>query len=185
MFSGPGEVITYSYTVKNQFQNVIKFNITDDKLGSVPCNVSQLAIGMEVTCQLPYTTTDEDVAAGVIKNTATATGEFVKNDGVSTFDPTVMTASAEVLYAPQCKLELKKTASPTMYATTGEVISYKYTLKSVGPLELNGPFTLTDDRVDEWACDDGAGILALCPACAPILCTASYTIKESDVARIS
>ncbi len=87
MFNGPGEVITYSYTVKNQFQNVINFNITDDKLGSVPCNVSQLAIGMEVTCQLPYTTTDEDVAAGVIKNTATATGSSLKMMGFSLLTP--------------------------------------------------------------------------------------------------
>lgn len=182
VFIGPGEVITYSYIFKNTSGTAIKFNIIDDKLGAVPCDVSELIPGAVATCQLTYTTTEEDVAAGIIQNTASATGAFVKQDtGYFTFDETVMTDSAEVVYELQCKLDLKKSANPTMYTMSGQVIEYSYTLSSINAMELHGPFAIADDRVDEWSCDDGGGTLALCAGCAPIICRGSYTVKDADV----
>lgn len=184
VFSGAGEVITYSYTLTNTSAKFFMYSITDDKLGAVPCGSDRLEAGQSVTCQMTYTTTDADVAAGVIKNTALAKAVFPMQDldwFIIDESSAELSASAEVIFTPQCKLDLKKSASPTMYQLAGEVIEYTYTLKSVGPLELHGPFTITDDRVDEWSCDDAGGSLALCESCAPIICKGSYTIRESDV----
>jgi len=71
-FSGAGEVITYSYTLTNTNAKFFLFSITDDKLGVVPCGSDRLEVGQSITCQMTYTTTEADVAAGVIANTALA-----------------------------------------------------------------------------------------------------------------
>jgi hypothetical protein len=184
VFSAPGETITYSYTVTNTSAKFFMYTVIDNKLGTVPCGSDRLEAGQSITCQTTYTTTDADVSAGVIQNTAVARAVFPMQDlDFMTIDESVaeLSASAEVVYSPQCKLELKKSAHPTMYQFAGEVIEYTYTLKSIGPMELHGPFTIDDDRVDEWSCDDAGGSLALCESCAPIICKSSYTIKESDV----
>jgi uncharacterized repeat protein (TIGR01451 family) len=184
VFSGAGEVITYSYALTNTSAKFFMYSITDDKLGAVPCGSDRLEAGQSVTCQMTYTTTDADVAAGVIQNTALAKAVFPMQDldwFIIDESSAELSDSAEVVFAPQCKLTLKKSASPTMYQLAGDVIEYTYTLNSVGPLELHGPFTIADDRVDEWSCDDAGGSLALCESCAPIVCKGSYTVKESDV----
>jgi len=180
IFTGPGEVITYTYTLKNTNSVVLTFSITDDKLGAVPCQVSELGAGATATCQLTYTTTEEDVAIGVIQNTASAIGA-VGPQGPFTFDETVMTASAEVVYQPpKCQLEITKSANPTTYITAGEVIEYTYDIHNIGYGDVSGPFTVVDDRVDESSCDDAGGTFSLCVDCS-MSCRGSYTIKDSDV----
>ncbi|HET9912591.1 MAG TPA: hypothetical protein VFQ13_11920, partial [Anaerolineales bacterium] len=158
VFSGPGEVITYSYILKNPENIPLDFSITDDKFGAVPCASTGLQPGGTITCQLSYTTTEADVAAGVIKNTASARG-ILQRQGSGfwevDYEPAVKTASVEVVYEPpHCQLDLEKSASPTSYLTAGEVIQYTYAIHNIGYTEVSGPFAVADDKVDEWACDD-------------------------------
>lgn len=184
VFSGPGEVITYSYILKNTNARYFEFSMTDDKLGAVPCGSIRLEAGQSITCQISYTTTEGDVAAGVIRNTAAGKGVFPPQDIVWTTleaNETVKTDSVEVVYEPpQCQLDLEKSASPTTYLTAGEVIQYTYQIHNIGFAEVSGPFTLTDDKIDEWTCDDEGAAFNLCVDCF-ITCRGSYTVKGSDV----
>jgi hypothetical protein len=177
-------VITYSYTLKNTSARFFDFNMNDDKLGAVSCGSTRLEAGQSITCQLPYTTTDADVAAGVIKNTALAKGIFPSESiGWTTMEAeeTVKTDNAEVVYElPQCQLTLEKSASQATYLTAGEVIQYTYQIHNTGYAEVSGPFTVADDKIDEWSCDDEGMAFNLCVDCF-ITCRGSYTVKASDV----
>ncbi len=185
VFTGAGQVITYSYIVKNENSGKVAFSITDDMLGDVLCDVSEFAGDGSVTCQMTYVTTDEDVAARVIKNTATLIGVaepiIIYGDATMEYQNTTLTASAEVVYEePDCQLELKKTASPTTYINAGQVISYTYKIHNTGYSNVSGPFSIADDIIDEWSCDDGGGAFDLCVDCS-ITCSGTYTIQGSDV----
>ncbi|HMB23618.1 MAG TPA: hypothetical protein VKP08_12330 [Anaerolineales bacterium] len=184
VFTGPGEVITYSYNLNNTNYVYFDFSVTDDKLGAVPCGSTRLEAGQTTVCQLSYTTTEQDVAAGVIKNTASAIGELQHQPMGWTeidFEPVVRTDSVEVVYEPpQCQLQLGKSANPTTYLTAGEVIQYTYAIHNIGTAEVSGPFAVTDDKIDEWTCDDAGVEFNLCVDCF-ITCRGSYTVKASDV----
>lgn len=181
VFTGPGQVITYSYSLKNP--NNIRFDqfsITDDKLGAVACGSTSLEIGQTITCQLSYTTTEQDVAAGTINNTASAIG-VLQPQGSIDYEPVERSDSVQVAYeVPQCQLDLEKSASKTTYLAAGEVIHYTYTIHNIGFAEVSGPFAVADDKVDEWTCDDDGTIYSLCVDCF-ISCQGSYTVKSSDV----
>jgi len=184
VFTGPGEVITYSYNLKNTNNVYFDFSITDDKFGAVPCGSTRLGAGETITCQTSYTTTAADVAAGVINNTASANG-ILQPQGSGfwevDFEPVVRTDSAEVVYElPQCQLDLEKSASPTTYLAAGQVIQYTYTIHNIGYGEVSGPFAMADDKIDEWTCDDEGVEFSLCVDCV-ITCRGSYTVKGSDV----
>jgi uncharacterized repeat protein (TIGR01451 family) len=184
IFTAAGEVITYSYTLTNTNAKFFLYSITDDKLGIVPCGSDRLEVGESVTCQMTYTTTEADVAAGVITNTALARVVFPAQDlDYMTIEESVteIESSTEVVYQPpQCQLELKKTASQSMYLEAGEVIEYSYEVQNIGHGNVSGPFSVMDDRVDGWSCDDSGTVFDLCIGCV-LNCHASYTVKQSDV----
>jgi uncharacterized repeat protein (TIGR01451 family) len=77
---------------------------------------------------------------------------------------------------PNPAISLTKTPNPTTYAKVGDVITYTYTFKNTGNVTLNGPFTVTDDKVTTVTC--AAGPLA--PG-ASLTCTGSYTITQADM----
>jgi len=132
---------------------------------------------------MSYTTTGQDVAAGVIHNTALAKGIFVPESGWLGLDAesAEKSDSAEVVFElPQCQLNLEKSASPTTYLNAGQVIQYTYTIHNIGYAEVSGPFAVADDKIDEWTCDDEGGAFSLCVDCV-ITCRGSYTVKGSDV----
>jgi uncharacterized repeat protein (TIGR01451 family) len=73
-FSAAGTVITYTYVVKNTGNVPLHgVDVTDSRLGAVPCPASSLAASASMTCTTRYTTTDDDVAAGGVTNTGSAT----------------------------------------------------------------------------------------------------------------
>jgi hypothetical protein len=179
-FTEAGQVITYTYIIKNGDGRPVTFNVTDDKLGEINCGSSIVDVNGTVTCQMTYTTTEADVAAGVIKNVATMTG-VAEPVGPIEYPEVVLTASAEVVYEqPTCQLELKKTAHPTTYSEVGEVISYTYEIHNIGLSNVSGPFSIADDLVDEWFCDDGGVPFDLCVDCS-ITCNGTYIVQASDV----
>jgi len=83
-FTAPGQIITYTYTVKNAGNlTVTSISVTDDKIaGAVPCTPSTLAPGASATCTASYTITPADVTNGSVVNTAKATGKDPANQPV-------------------------------------------------------------------------------------------------------
>jgi uncharacterized repeat protein (TIGR01451 family) len=80
-----GDAVVYSFTVQNTSTVTISnIAVTDTppshaaQLGTITCTPNPLPAGQTATCtaQFPYSATGDDVAAGEILNTATATGIY-------------------------------------------------------------------------------------------------------------
>lgn len=74
-----GDTIRYVFDVTNPAQSsnvsLTEVTVTDAKVGTVACPVSQLAPGSTVRCTAaPYVLTQADIDAGYVDNSATATG---------------------------------------------------------------------------------------------------------------
>jgi large repetitive protein len=77
-FSRVGEVLHYEFLVTNTGNTTLTdVVVTDDRPGMSPilCPATTLAAGASMTCTATYVTTQADVDAGRVDNTATASGQ--------------------------------------------------------------------------------------------------------------
>ena len=88
-----GDKVSYSFAVTNTGNVTLSgVSVADPKVGKVTCPETTLAPGKQTTCTAVYTATSADIAAGVVKNTATVTAvapdkkTVAATDSVS-FDP--------------------------------------------------------------------------------------------------
>ena len=167
-YSAVGQTISYSYLVTNSGGTAFAgpVTVTDDK-ATVTCPAGGLAIGASMTCHATYTITQADLDAGSVTNTAQAHA----NGTDSNTDQKTVTA----VQSPA--LHLDKTATPQTYSAVGDTISYSYKLTNTGNVTLVAPFTVSDDKLTVTC---PATPTSLAPT-ASITCTASYTIKQSDM----
>jgi uncharacterized repeat protein (TIGR01451 family) len=172
-YSAVGQVITYSYVVKNAGNVTLAgpFTVSDDKLGAISCPAGSLAPGASVTCTASYTIQQSDLDGGSIKNTATASTTYKAQ--TITSNPSSATVTAQQSPA----LLLTKSASPTIYSYPGQTIVYSYEIKNSGNVTLSGPFTVNDDKLGSFQC----GVVASLAPGASVSCTKSYTIQASDL----
>jgi uncharacterized repeat protein (TIGR01451 family) len=169
-FTAPGTLITYTYTVTNNGNVTLSaISLTDDKLGSITCPQTSLAVGASMTCTASYTTTQADVDNGGVSNTATVTGTTPSGGTVTAKD------SANVPADQLPSIKLTKSASPTHFAAAGTTITYSYLVTNSGNVTLN-PVTLTDNRLGPVSCPHGS----LAPG-ASMTCTATYVTTQTDV----
>ncbi|MGX1934677.1 DUF7507 domain-containing protein [Microbacterium resistens] len=181
-----GQTITYSFTVTNT-GNVTVTDVTVEEgdfsgsgeLSEITCpdDASSLAPGASVTCTATYETTQADVDAGGITNTASSTGTSPSGEPVVSA-PSDVTIPA----ASEPDLTLVKSADKTELVV-GETVIYSFIVTNTGNT------TLTDVVVDEGdfsgsgalseiTCPDGAASLA--PG-EQVTCTATYTVTQADV----
>ena len=74
-YSLPGQVITYTYVLKNTGPIAINaISLADNKVATVNCPANTLAPGAQMSCTGLYTITAADVTATTVTNIATATG---------------------------------------------------------------------------------------------------------------
>ena len=148
--------------------------VTDDR-ATVTCPTTLLAPGQSLTCTATYVITQDDLNAGAVINTATATS------GTTTSPPDSATAVA----GPAPQLALEKTASPLFYDHVGEEITYIYEITNDSEATLNGPFSVVDDRVTT-ATDRATGpgtpdVPDPLPRGTSVTCKASYFITQEDL----
>jgi hypothetical protein len=77
-YSAPGTLITYSYKVTNTGnEDLTAVSVTDPHVGlsAISCPSASLAPAATETCTATYTTTQADITAGSITNTASASGK--------------------------------------------------------------------------------------------------------------
>ncbi|WP_052193535.1 DUF7507 domain-containing protein [Microbacterium sp. ZOR0019] len=185
--SQAGDVVTYSFVVTNTGTVTITDLSIDDTtfsgtnpLPQAVCPVGPLGPGAEATCSSSYTVSQEDVDAGTVTNTATATG----------LDPlgaelTSAPSAADLAIASTPALSLVKSASPSDpdEYQAGQVITYSFVVTNTGNV------TIADLSVEE-ASFTGTGPIgdATCPSGAAslapgdqVLCTTTYTLTQADV----
>ncbi len=82
-----GDSIDYSFLVTNTGNVTLDpVSVDDPTAGPVTCPVTVLAPGASTTCTASYTLTQGDVDAGVVDNTATATGTDPNDTDVTDTD---------------------------------------------------------------------------------------------------
>lgn len=186
-----GQTIDYSFLVSNT-GNVPLEDATVDEVdftgsGAVseidcPAAIALIPVGAQVTCTASYVTTQNDVDAGSITNTATASGT-PPGDPEITSEP----STAVVTTTVDAALTLLKSVSPTWITRAGESVEYAFVVTNTGNV------TLSDAIINETAFSGtGPAPVASCPAGAASLapgasvtCTAGYTATQADVdARI-
>lgn len=179
-FDTVGQDLSYLFDVTNSGNVTLAGPITiadaliTDAEGEITCPAvpdGGLPPGEMLTCSASYAVTQDDIDAGSIENTATAS-----SDGV-TSEPATVT----ILAVQTPALALDKTADilPAEDFVTGAVVTYTYTTTNTGNLTITEPITVTDNLIPEIVCDafpeDG-----LAPG-ATYVCRADYTVTATDV----
>ncbi len=179
-----GDVVTYSYVVRNSGNTTITdVSVSDAHGGSgalgaiTPASVAILLPGDDATFTAEYTITQADVDAGTpVSNTATATGTPARG---TLSDPTA--TESVTVEAPAPAMTLAKTASDTTDVAVGDVITYSYRVTNTGNVSLSG-VSVTDAH-------NGTGTLgAISPSSVASLAvgdfvefTADYTVTQADI----
>jgi uncharacterized repeat protein (TIGR01451 family) len=182
-----GDVISYSYTVKNTGNVALKtVSVSDPTLGSVSCpslDPNGLAVGASVTCtaDAQHVVTQADVDAGVIVDTATAGCTDVTGGACSPSQPSTVTVPGT---PPHPTVSIQKIAHASGGDTTpikvGDTISYTYVVTNTGNV-TESSVSVNDPTVGSVTCPTPAS-----PGLAPgdsITCTADnpHTVTQSDV----
>jgi ethanolamine utilization microcompartment shell protein EutS len=170
-YAAPGQIITYTYKVTNTGNVTLHdITITDDRVSApITCPVTTLAPGETTYCKAAITTTEDDVLAGQIVNTATVEGHPPTGPPVTDTDTDTVTSIARP------GIEIQKTAFPTEYAVPGQVITYSYLVTNTGNVTLTG-VTVDDNRLGLASCP-----LDVLEPGENMTCTATHTITAADV----
>lgn len=168
-----GDQVPYDFVVTNAgTTDITGLVVNDPKIGPVSCRPTTLAPGETVTCTALYTVTAADVVNGSIDNTATASGS---SNGTPVESPP-SSQSVPLERPPGLEVE-KKAATPGPYSV-GQTVTYTYTVRNTGGVELTD-VAVTDDHVTDISCESNT----LAPAQSPgdtTTCTGSYTITAAD-----
>jgi hypothetical protein len=174
-YAASGQTLTYAYRATNTGNVDLQgpLELVDDRIAraGLSCpTVATLAVGASVDCSGTYTTTQADVDAGQVVNTAKATLSFGQEPVTSN------EARASVPAAGTSALTLDKSSDVTSYDEVGDRIAYSYVVTNTGTTTLTG-LTVVDDKTTVRC-----PVSSLAPR-ATTTCTASSTITQADLDR--
>jgi uncharacterized repeat protein (TIGR01451 family) len=177
-----GDTITYTYTVTNTGELTLHgIAVSDSKVGTVTCSPDTLSFGETATCTAghPYTVTTADENAGVVNNTATASG-LPPGSTVPVDSPPSSTSTPAESPRPMVSLtKIARAASGDIGSlVVGETITYTYLVFNTGNDNLTS-ITVTDSKLGPVTCPTPPS-----PGLAPghaVKCTATYTVTQADV----
>jgi uncharacterized repeat protein (TIGR01451 family) len=172
-FSSVGEVLSYSYVVRNSGNVTLTSAITvsDDKT-TVSCPAlpgGKLDPTQTITCSASYTVTQADIDAGQVSNTASASSGATTSPTDRVDVPAVQTPS----------MSMVKTATSIAFNNIGDTVSYEYVITNTGNTTLTDTITVTDNRISPVKCDD-LPVGGLVPG-DKLNCTADYTVQLEDL----
>ncbi len=174
--TAPGQVITYTYNIKNLLSTpVTSPSVVDDKI-SVDCSgaSASIAAGATTQCTGSYTVTQADMDSGApIVNTATATA--ISDGAPGTSNAVTLTVPIQQIEAISiASITSTSNATPTV---TGSKIAYTYTLQNSGNVTLN-TLAVTDTLGNVITCADQSNFL---PNTTRDCTSPGYTVKSTDV----
>ena len=179
-----GQVVTYTITATNTGNVTLTGVTTTDPLtglSALDCvEDDTLAPGDSRTCTATRATTQADLDAGGVDNTATVTAEGAGGDPTDDGDNVTATAKERVEATRNPALSLDKTVDPLTFTAAGQTARYTFVAENTGNVSITD-VGLTDPLT-------GLGDLTCAPALggtlAPggtIVCTADYTFTQADV----
>ncbi|WP_181311042.1 DUF7507 domain-containing protein [Nocardioides campestrisoli] len=170
-----GTQIPYQYTVTNAGSETLStLSIADDQItGPITCDSTTLppapATGSTTVCRGTYTVTADDVDAGEVVNTATATAVNPGGDDVTSPEATVTVPLVS-------SLALEKSVATDPPYSAGQVVEYSYTVTNTGGSTVTN-VAVTDDLVTsaDLVCESNV----LAPA-ASTTCSGSYQVDTGQ-----
>jgi len=168
----PGEVVTFTITVKNAGNLTAKdIVVTDELLNNFTCDPFDLAPGdSKVINNLAYTVTEADIRRGTIVNVATAQGTDEDEEPTEKGEGQITVTTVE----PDRTLTVTKEADKTGPVDLDEVITYTITVKN------DGNQTAYDVVVEDPLTNDTWTITELAPGTDNVK-RVSYTVTEADL----
>ncbi len=171
-YSAAGQTLNYDYLVTNTGTTTISsIAVSDNVIASVSCPQPSLAPGASETCTGSYTTTQADVDAGHVTNTASATGTDARHNPV-TSNQSMATVPAR---GTTSALSLVKTALTSGYSVPGQTLNYNYLVTNTGTTTISS-IAVSDNVIASVSCPD----TSLAPGDSET-CTGSYTTTQTDV----
>ena len=169
-YTAAGQTIAYNYVLTNTGGvDISSIQLTDDKVSGITCPATTLAPTASMTCTGNYVTTDADVLARSVTNTATAKGTPASGTLADA------TAQATVNLVAQPSWTLTKTPTPTTYAGAGQTISYSYVLTNTGNVGVSA-ISVSDDKISSVSCPTNT-----LNAGESMTCSGSYQTTSADV----
>ncbi|WP_261165952.1 DUF11 domain-containing protein [Microbacterium sp. Marseille-Q6965] len=177
-----GERITYAFAVTNTGNTRIEnVSIDDPRVVRIAPASATLLVGEQVVFTAdPYLVTEDDIVAGEITNTATATGSLPGGGEITTPPSTVSVSPAPV----STQLAVDKEAAPhdadgDGVLEQGESISYRITVTNTGNV------TLTDVAIVDakLAGLTPSRLASLAPGASVTATADAYVVTAADAAR--
>ncbi|MCH8614487.1 beta strand repeat-containing protein [Arsenicicoccus dermatophilus] len=180
---GAGDTITYTFKVTNSGTvSLDPVTVTDTKLGlsAVACGTGALAPGASRDCQIsaPYTLAVADADAGLVTNTAVASG--TKPDGTTVTGP----GSTTTTVASTPSYVFDKQAGPIVdngdgKTGPGDTITYTFVIVNTGNVTLTPAVTDSMLGLTNSSC----GATSVAPGATITCLTRVYTLTQADVDR--
>ncbi|SDJ09592.1 conserved repeat domain-containing protein [Frankineae bacterium MT45] len=177
-----GQAVTYAFAVTNT-GNVTISNLTLADTFVAPagpaadavCPVTLLAPGASTTCLATYTSTQADFDAGIITNTATASGLDPQGNPAASNPSTAVVVANDSL-----SLVLQKTVTPSQITTAGQQVFYRFAVTNTGNVTIHNLVV-----EDVLAAPAGPAVAVTClqtslASLASTTCSATYTASQAD-----
>ncbi|SDP36843.1 DUF11 domain-containing protein [Phyllobacterium sp. OV277] len=169
-----GSTIQYSFTITNTGDVALSpLSITDPKLNAPATCPSTVAPGATAVCTGTHTITQAEVDAGVVINSATATGT---PPGGATPITTPPSGTSTPIAAAGALTVVKAAGTPTG-STAGSTIAYTFTVRNTGNVTLSS-IVVTDPKIP--APGPTCPVTQLAPNVSTI-CTGTHTITQLEV----
>ncbi len=175
-FADPGELITYTFVVRNT-GNVTLTNVvvTDPLLGTITLTGTTIPVGGQVTGSKTYPVTQADIDAGFVYNLATADSDESEADTDDHHQPLPQNPMLELV-----KTGVWLDEDADGWADAGETVHYTFAVTNVGNETLHD-ITIQDTKVPVityQSGDDGDGALQVGETW---VYTGSYQLTQADV----
>ena len=144
IFVAVDDEITYTFVATNNGSFTLSNVTIEDPLPDLseftclPAQPATLEPGESMTCTATYKITQPDINAGVVENTAIASGVGSNDEEVEAEDDAVVEGPKE-----EASIHLDKKADPSVYKKVGDQITYTFTVTN------NGIYTLMNVTVTD------------------------------------
>jgi hypothetical protein len=174
--TGLGSTFDYSYSLQNTGNVTLTgpYAVSDDKIPTIDCTgaTGSMAPGETKSCtDATYTVSQAAIDAGFIRNLATATASF------GAVPVTSAEATTLVITHAGPRLGLEKSSTPAYFKSSNDLLNYTFTLKNTGGVPIDGPFSVSDDKIP--AVDCSAAVSSI-PVGSFTTCTGSYITSSTD-----
>lgn len=180
----PGDTITYSFTATNAGNVTLTGVAIADPLSGLsalnyawPGAAGVLAPGEEVTATATYVTTQDDVDAGGVDNTATVSGTGVDSSTAEAIASTSVPIPAD----PRLSL-VKSGAVASVMPAPGDLVTYSFEVENAGSITVSS-VAISDGLTGLSAIDYGAwpGAAGRLAPGERVTATATYPLTQADI----